>query len=85
MGLYRTLGDIGFLMGPVLLSAVLELTLDAAGRVTIVPFLVATAWLLVAGSAMMFARDPVGEKRRAARRAEMEAAAAAPDAPEDPD
>jgi len=69
MGLYRTLGDVGFFLGPFVLSGVLYLTLDSSGHVTIAPFLVAAVWLVVAGIAMAFARDPVGEKMRAARSA----------------
>src|SRR5437867_837940 len=68
MGLYRTLGDIGFLTGPLVMSAVIELTLDSAGRITIAPFLVAAVWLVTAGLLMLLARDPVGERMRAARR-----------------
>ena len=64
MGLYRTLGDLGFLFGPVVLSAILELTM-VDGRVTIYPFLVAAVWLTASGVLMLFARDPVGEQRRA--------------------
>jgi len=64
MGLYRALGDLGFLLGPVVLSAVLQVTM-VDGRVTIYPFLVAAVWLVVSGVLMMFARDPVGERRRA--------------------
>ena len=68
MGLYRTLGDIGFLTGPLVMSAVIELTLDPAGRITIAPFLVAAVWLVTAGLLMLLARDPVGERVRAAGR-----------------
>ena len=64
MGLYRTIGDLGFLLGPVILAAVLELTM-VAGRVTIWPFLVAAGWVITAGLLMLFARDPVAERRRA--------------------
>ncbi|HEY5538218.1 MAG TPA: MFS transporter, partial [Thermoplasmata archaeon] len=64
MGLYRALGDLGFLLGPLVLSAVLQVTM-VDGRVTIYPFLVAAVWLVVSGVLMMFARDPVGERRRA--------------------
>jgi len=68
MGLYRTLGDLGFLLGPVILSAVMEFTL-VGDRVTIAPFLVAAAWVATAGVLMLFARDPVGERRRQERMA----------------
>lgn len=64
MGLYRTIGDLGFVLGPVLLAAVMELTM-VDGRVTIVPFLLAAVWVTVGGLLMAFARDPVGERRRA--------------------
>jgi MFS family permease len=63
MGLYRTIGDLGFLLGPVILAAVLEITL-VNGRVTIVPFLVAAAWAIAAGLLMLLARDPIAEKKR---------------------
>lgn len=62
MGLYRTLGDFGFLLGPVVLAAVLQLTM-VDGRVTIAPFLFASGWVIVCGLLMLFARDPVGERR----------------------
>lgn len=63
MGLYRTIGDLGFLFGPVILAAVLEVTM-VAGQVTIYPFLLASVWVALSGVLMMFARDPVGERRR---------------------
>src|SRR3990170_4054426 len=63
MGLYRTLTDLGFLFGPVILAAVLEATM-VAGHVTIVPFLVASVWVIVSGLVMLAARDPVAERRR---------------------
>jgi len=65
MGLYRTLTDLGFLLGPVVLAAVTQLTLEA-GRVSIVPFLVAAGWVGVSGVFMAFARDPVAEARKRA-------------------
>ncbi|MBI4415634.1 MAG: MFS transporter [Euryarchaeota archaeon] len=76
MGLYRTLGDLGFLLGPVLLAAILELTM-VAGRVTIYPFMVAAAFVTIAGLLMLLARDPVGEQRRASARATGDATQAA--------
>ncbi|MGI0149447.1 MAG: MFS transporter [Thermoplasmata archaeon] len=65
MGLYRTLGDLGFLLGPVLLGAVLQLTM-VNNRVTIAPFLFASGWVMVSGLALLLARDPVGERQRVA-------------------
>ena len=64
MGLYRTLGDLGFLLGPVLLGAILQLTM-VNNRVTIAPFLFASGWVMVSGLALLLARDPVGERQRA--------------------
>jgi MFS transporter, DHA1 family, multidrug resistance protein len=63
MGLYRTLGDLGFLLGPVILAAVVQLTM-IDNRVTIAPFLFASGWVIVSGLLMLFARDPVAERKR---------------------
>jgi MFS family permease len=65
MGLYRTLGDLGFFLGPFLLAAVVNVTM-LNDRVTITPFLVASAWAIVSGLLMLFARDPAAERTRAA-------------------
>ncbi len=65
MGLYRTIGDLGFLLGPVILAAVLELTL-VDGRVTVAPFLVAAVWVITAGILMLFARDPIAVRKKQA-------------------
>lgn len=64
MGLYRTIGDLGFLFGPMILAAILEVTL-VSGHVTIWPFLIASVWVTLSGVLMLFARDPVGERRKA--------------------
>jgi len=63
MGLYRTLTDLGFLLGPLILAAVVQITM-VDGRVTIAPFLIASAWVAASGILMSFARDPVGEARK---------------------
>jgi ACDE family multidrug resistance protein len=65
MGLYRTLGDLGFFLGPFLLASVVHVTM-ANDRLTIIPFLVASAWAIVSGLLMLFARDPAAERTRAA-------------------
>jgi len=64
MGVYRTIGDVGFLLGPVVMGAVLQATL-LDGRVSQVPFLVASGWLAVTAVLLLTARDPAGERARA--------------------
>ena len=66
MGLYRTLTDLGFLLGPVVLAAVGQLTM-VGGRMTVAPFVVAAVWVAASGVLMAFARDPVGEARKRAQ------------------
>ena len=67
MGVYRTIGDLGFLLGPLVMGAVLQVTL-VGGRVSQTPFLVASSWLLVTGLLLLTARDPSGERARARAR-----------------
>lgn len=71
MGLYRTIGDLGFLFGPVILAAILDFTMTGRDtvsilddRVTIAPFLVASVWVIASGLLMLWARDPVAERNR---------------------
>ena len=66
MGLYRTLTDLGFLLGPVVLAAVGQLTM-VGGRMTVAPFVVAAVWVAASGVLMAFARDPIGEARKRAQ------------------
>lgn len=68
MGLYRTIGDLGFFLGPVMLGAILQATMVGA-RVTQAPFLVAAIWIGGSGLLLLAARDPSGERARARRRA----------------
>jgi MFS family permease len=67
MGVYRTIGDMGFLLGPLVLTAVADLTATAAEPISLWPFLVGGAWLTASGFLLLIPRDPAGE-RRAARR-----------------
>ncbi len=64
MGVYRTIGDLGFLLGPVVQGAAIGLTM-ADGRVSQVPFLVASVWAIPFGLLLLTARDPSGERARA--------------------
>ena len=64
MGLYRTIGDVGYFIGPVVLGGVLEAT-RADGEVTAAPFLVASGWMIATGLLLLTARDPSGERARA--------------------
>jgi MFS family permease len=64
MGLFRTAGDLGFVIGPIVLAA---LAGSDTGMVGMVPFLL--AGLLVSGSAILLlkAKDPIGEMRQKER------------------
>lgn len=63
MGLYRTLGDFGFFLGPFLLATVVQVTM-IGNDVSIAPFLFASGWVIVSGLLMLFARDPAAERAR---------------------
>lgn len=60
MGVYRSIGDAGFLLGPVILTAVA----DAINPdfISFLPFLVCCLWLVVSGLILLKARDPAGRK-----------------------
>ncbi|UCD91662.1 MAG: MFS transporter [Methanobacteriota archaeon] len=60
MGVYRAIGDLGFLLGPVILTTVA----DAANPATItyLPFVICCIWLLVSGLALLKARDPAARR-----------------------
>ena len=63
MGLYRTIGDLGFLLGPLTMGALLTVfrtTVD----VTIWPFLIAGAYVVVSGLLLLGADDPAGRAQR---------------------
>lgn len=61
MGLYRTIGDAGFLLGPLILTAVA--TLADPDRISALPFVVCFFWLVITGFLLLLAEDPAGKKR----------------------
>ncbi len=68
MGVYRTIGDLGFLLGPVILGAMVQATM-VNGTVSQAPFLFAAVWVFLSGLLLLAARDPSGERARARARA----------------
>jgi DHA1 family multidrug resistance protein-like MFS transporter len=66
MGIYRVIGDIGMVLGPITVTYVTEY----AGHnvVTLTPFLVPAALALVVGVMLIWANDPVGRRLRAAKK-----------------
>jgi len=65
MGLYRTISDIGFLLGPTILAAVLEL--GRAVNIIELPFFVTLAWMLVAANIIVVADDPIARNAKKAK------------------
>jgi len=63
MGLYRTIGDVGFLLGPLTMGALLTVFRTPVD-VTIWPFLVAGVYAVVSGLLLLAAEDPVGRRLR---------------------
>ena len=64
MGVYRTISDVGFLMGPILTAGIIQATL-VDGRMSQLPFFFSSAWAIGAGLLLLTARDPLGERSRA--------------------
>lgn len=60
MGVYRTIGDAGFILGPVILTAVA--TASDPTRITFLPFVVCSFWLVISGLALLKADDPASKK-----------------------
>ena len=67
MGVYRSISDFGFLLGPIVLGAVIQVS-QVGSRITQAPFLVASVWLFLSGLLLLTARDPAGERARARSR-----------------
>lgn len=63
MGVFRTVNDAGFVMGPLVLGGIAGATMND-GRISYVPYMVAAIYLFVVGSVLIKARDPVAEGKR---------------------
>lgn len=61
MGLFRTMGDVGFVIAPIALASIAG---EAGEPVGTMPFLVATTVLVLIGLPLLAIRDPVAEKRK---------------------
>jgi DHA1 family multidrug resistance protein-like MFS transporter len=77
MGLYRMISDMGFIIGPLFLGYLADITAvpvageTHSGLIGIVPFAVASIILVIAGLSLLRAGDPILEKK-ANRDVEME-------------
>ncbi len=63
MGVYRTVGDMGWVLGPLILSFVARSTGPIEGNLW--PFLVASIWLTAFGLLLIPAKDPASRRGRA--------------------
>jgi MFS family permease len=70
MGVYRMIADVGFLAGPLVMGAIMDLTSSPGVRVTFWPFLFGAIWMVTAGLLLITARDPIAERRKARLAAE---------------
>ncbi|MFW9769472.1 MAG: MFS transporter [Candidatus Thorarchaeota archaeon] len=70
MGLYRMISDLGFVIGPLLLGYIADLTAipvegaSHSGLITVVPFIVVSIILILAFFALMKADDPVRHRNK---------------------
>lgn len=60
MGVYRTIGDAGFILGPMVLTGVA--TLANPNIITALPFVVCFFWLTITGMILLKAEDPASKK-----------------------
>jgi MFS family permease len=61
MGVYRVMGDIGMVLGPITVTYVADYTGNST--VTLIPFLVPAVIVFVLGLLMIKARDPAAKRR----------------------
>jgi DHA1 family multidrug resistance protein-like MFS transporter len=70
MGLYRTISDVGFVVGPLLLGYLADITATPvpgethAGLIGLVPFAVASVIVVAAGLTLLRGADPARERRK---------------------
>ena len=60
MGVYRTIGDAGFILGPMVLTGVA--TLADPNIITALPFVICFFWLTITGLILLKAEDPASKK-----------------------
>jgi MFS family permease len=60
MGVFRTVGDLGSLIGPIILTSII----GPSAVIGVLPFIVTAAVLLLAAAVVSRARDPAGEVAR---------------------
>ncbi len=60
MGVYRTIGDAGFILGPVILTG--AAILAHPDIITPLPFIVCFFWLVITGLVLLKAEDPAGKR-----------------------
>jgi len=61
MGVYRVMGDIGMVLGPITVTYIADYTGDLT--VTFMPFLAPAILVFVVGVLMIWAKDPVRRRR----------------------
>jgi MFS family permease len=63
MGVYRVIGDIGMVLGPIAVTYIADYT--GSATITFMPFLVPALLACVVGILMIWARDPAAKKQAA--------------------